>query len=197
MTTKREQRIFGSGLAVGYAMACMVAVILFLIMKPADAAEFLKGDLSAWVGAEHVTHDQDAIQIGVSLEWDKFTIEIGHGIKRTMWRTIGEPEWQIDEWQSGTNSAIRWHPFDTGFVRPHIIWRHASDVTRGKPFNDKTEPTADFLGLGVTLSQDGEPIEIDFEFGYAARECSIFDFKCSAGANTPEIRIAIRVGFWK
>jgi hypothetical protein len=101
----------------------------------------------------------------------------------------------MDEWQSGTNSALRWHPFDTGFIRPHIIWRHASDITRGRPFNDKTEPTSDFLGAGFTLSQDGEPIEIDFEFGYAARECSWF--QCSKGSSTPEVRVAIRVRFWE
>ncbi len=168
---------------------------LCIFGAPTHGAEFLKGDLSAWVGAEHVSHDQDAVMLGVSLEWKYFTVEIGHGIKRTKWRTLDEHDWQMDEWQSGTNSALRWHPFDTGFVRPHIIWRHASDITRGRPVNDDEEPTSDFLGIGITLSQDGEPIELDIEYGYAARECGLFN--CSVGAGTAEVRVAIRVGFGK
>lgn len=173
----------------------LLLAFLCIFGVPTHAAEFLKGDLSAWVGAEHVSHDQDAVILGASLEWKYFTIEIGHGIKQTKWRTIGESEWEIDEWQSGTNTAMRWHPFDTGFIRPHIIWRHASDIARGRPFNTKPEPNSDFLGIGITFSEDGEPIEFDFEFGYVARECSIFT--CYKGSSTPEVRIAIRVRFWK
>lgn len=192
MATKREIRFFHLGAAFGMFMSTL---ILLAVAQTADAEEFLKGDLSAWVGAEHVSHDQDAALIGVSLEWDNFTLEIGHGTKRTKWRTIDENDWQMDEWQSGTNTSLLWHPFKGGFVRPHLIWRHASDVTRGRPFNDKDEPTSDFLGLGFKLKQPGEPIEVDVEYGYAARECAIID--CSKGAGTAEIRIFIRVRFWE
>ena len=160
-----------------------------------DAGEFLGSDVSAWVGAEHVSHDQDAVQLGVSLEWTNFTLEIAHGVKRTKWRTIDEPEWQMNEWQSGTNTALKWHPFDTGFFRPHIVWRHASDILRGSPFNNKNEPTSDFFGAGVTIEEKDQPIAFDVEYGYAARECAMFD--CSSGSRTPELRLAIRVAFWK
>ena len=172
----------------------LIAAIL-LAPQTTNAEEFLKGDLSAWIGAESVSHDQEAVMLGVSLEWKYFTFEIGHGTKRTKWRVPSEPEWEMDDWQSGTNSALRWHPFDTGFIRPHIIWRHASDIARGRPFNDKKEPTSDFLGVGFTLSQVGEPIAIDFEYGFAARECDLFE--CHKSARTDEIRVAIRVRFWE
>jgi len=178
------------------ATILVMAIVAIIGTPRADAAELLGADLKAWVGAENVSDDQDLIMLGVTMEWDHITFELGHGTRRMEWRTIGEDSWTIGEWQSGTNVSLLWHPLNTNsFVRPHFVWRHASDITRGRPFNDKHEPASDFLGVGLRFEEDGLPIEFDIEVGSLARECDFF--KCFSGSRTTEIRAVLRVVFWE
>ena len=113
---------------------------LLAFSQQARAGELLGSDVSAWVGGEHVNDDQESVMLGVSMEWRQVTLELSHGTRRVHWRTIGEDSWQMNEWQAGSTVALKWHPTRPAFFRPHVIWRHASDITRGRPFNDKDEP---------------------------------------------------------
>ncbi len=184
-----------AGFAIGAIAMGFLLFGLLALSQEVRAAEFLGSDVSAWVGGEHVNDDQESVMLGVSFEWQQVTLELSHGTRRTHWRTIGEDSWRMDEWQGGTNTSLKWHPFDTGFFRPHVIWRHASDITRGSPFNDQEEPTSDFFGLGFTLSEEGERISLDFAYGRLMRECDLFD--CFSGSSTNEARVAIRVLIWE
>ena len=194
--THREKVAGVAGFTMGaIAMGFLIFSIL-AITQTANAEEFLGGDVSVWVGGEHVNEDQASVMLGASLEWRQFTLRFAHGVKSTEYRAIGEPEWEMDEWQSGTNSAILWHPTPPAFFRPHLIWRHASDITRGRPFNDKNEPTSDFFGAGFTLAEPDERIEFDFEYGLSARECALFN--CSHSHNKSwQARVALRIVLWK
>lgn len=191
----KEKTAALAGFVLGAMAMGFLLFSLLAMSQEASAAEFLGSDVSAWVGGEHVNDDQESVMLGVSFEWRQVTLELSHGTRRTHWRTIGEDSWQMNEWQSGTTSSLKWHPTRPAFFRPHLIWRHASDITRGRPFNDKEEPTSDFFGIGFTLEQRGEPIALDFAYGKAMRECDIL--KCFSGSSTNEARVAIRVRFWE
>jgi len=188
MTTKREQRIFGSGLAVGYAMGCAFVVILFLIMKPADAAEF-----GAYVGADQTGDALQTVQVGLTVEWKHVEFDLSHGVQKTQWRVSAEPEWKMDEWQSGTVAAIRIYPFTTETIRPLLVWTHVSDITRGRPFNDENEPTSDYFGAGVTV--EIKRFEFDLTYGSFGRESRAIG--CSHGSKTNELILSFRGYFWK
>ena len=172
-----------------------LAVTTFLAFFPIDAqgAEFLGADVGVYVGGEHITHEQDAVQLGLSLEWEHFDFSVSHGIKRTKWRTVDEDSWQMNEWQSGSITSLVWYPLNTTYIRPMLLWSHSSDIARGRPFNSKDEPSSDFLGLGVAFEEDR--LEIDFAVGYAARECDIFD--CYSGSGTIEAMVRIRGYIWR
>lgn len=174
-------------------MKRLIIIILLLAPFEAHAAEIFNADVGVWMGIEHITNDQDAVQLGVSLEWEHFDFNISAGTKRMKWRAVGEPEWEMDEWQSGSIVSLSWYPLNTTNTRPMLIWSHSSDITRGKPFNDTNEPTADFLGIGLTVQKSW--FEIDLAIGRSARECSII--KCHKGSATTEAMIRIKGYIWK
>ena len=151
-------------------------------------AEFLGSDVGVWVGAETITDGGDAVQLGITLEWKYVEVDISHGIRRTDWRTIGEPEWQMDEWQSGTIGTFRIYPTNLRPIRPLLTWSHSSDITRGAPFNEENEPTSDFFGVGVTI--ETKRFELDVAYGSLGRECRVI--QCSPGSRTNELRLSFR-----
>jgi hypothetical protein len=166
------------------------------LSQQAQAGELWGADTSIWIEGEHTNRDQASITLGASLEWRYITLRLGHGIKKTEYRAVGEDNWQMDEWQSGTNTSLLWHPTGPAFFRPHFIYRHASDITRGRPFNDKHEPTSDFFGVGFRLGEPGEHIELDFDYGLSSRECALWN--CAYSANKSwEARVAVRILLWR
>ena len=169
-----------------------ILFILLLLTSNAQSAEIFGVDVSVWAGGEHITHDQDAIQLGVSLEWDHIDVNLSAGMKRTKWRVVDEPSWEMDEWQSGSIVSISWYPFNTTSIRPMLLWSHSSDITRGRPFNNKKEPTSDFLGIGVTFQK--KKLEIDLAIGRSAKECDLL--KCHKGSLTTEVMIRFRGYIW-
>lgn len=174
-------------------MKKLALIVLLLASFEAHTAEIFNADVGVWAGVEHITNDQDAVQLGVSLEWDHFDLDMSTGIKRMKWRAIGEPQWDMDEWQSGSIVSLTWYPFNTKTVRPMLLYSHSSDVARGKPFNDNNEPTADFVGVGLTFQKSR--FEIDLAVGRSARECDLL--KCHKSASTTEAMIRIKGYIWK
>ena len=175
-----------------YIGAWILLISLFVYSCEAKA-DFLGSEVSAYVGGQVITDDTDAIQVGLSLKWKYVTADMSTGIKRVSWRVKSEPEWEMDTWQSGSIFALRGYPFmpESDF-RPLITWVHLSDVSRGQPFNNKEEPTSDYLGVGFTAVSG--PLEVDLTAGYSGRECAWFS--CSSNAKTPEVQFRIRVYFW-
>lgn len=163
-------------------------VLLLLIASNSLAAEFLGSNVGVWVGGETVSNGRDALQLGITLEWAHVEFDLSHGIQKVHYRVISEPEWKMDEWQSGTLGSLRIYPFNSRPFRPLFVWSHLSDITRGEPFNTKNEPTSDFFGAGITL--DAKRLELDVTYGTLGRECRIIE--CSPGSRTNELRIAFR-----
>ena len=165
-----------------------LAIAALLIASNANAVEF-----GGWVGGEAVTDGRDAVQLGITVEWKYIEFDISHGVQKVHYRVPAEPEWKMDEWQSGTIGTFRIYPFNTQTIRPLLVWSHASDITRGEPFNDKEEPTSDFFGAGVTV--EVKRFELDIAYGSLGRECRIIE--CYPGSRTNELRIGFRGYFWK
>jgi len=173
--------------------ACMITLALIAIIgSPAHGAEFLGSDVGVFLASEHITHGHDAWQLGITLRWDHVKFDASHGIKRTKWRTPSEPQWKMDEWQSGSSFALRYYPFNMETIRPMVIWNHSSDITRGKPFNDKNEPTSDFFGAGFTFEK--RQFELDLAYGRLGRECRVI--QCAPGSKTNEFMFTLR-GYFK
>lgn len=171
----------------------IIFTVMAFIGPNAQAGEFLGSDVGVYVGAEHITSEQDAVQLGLSFEWEHFDFYMSHGVKRTKWRTIGEDTWQMDEWQSGSIVGLTWYPFDTATIRPMLLWSHSSDITRGDPFNDQEEPSSDFMGIGLTYEKNR--FEVDFAIGHAGRECAVL--KCYSGSGTFEAMVRFRGYIWR
>lgn len=169
----------------------IVLLVGALFTVNVHAAELFGADIGVFVSGETTTHDQEAAQLGLTLEWDHVVLEASHGVKKVHWRVESEPSWEMGEWQSGSTVAARFYPFNTRTIRPLLIWRHSSDLLRGDPFNDRDEPTADFLGAGVTF--DFNRLEIDIAYGAAGRESS--GFTCGENAASNEFQLRIR-GFF-
>lgn len=165
-----------------------LAIAALLIASNANAVEF-----GGWVGGEAVTDGRDAVQLGITVEWKYIEFDISHGVQKVHYRVPAEPEWEMDKWQGGTIGVLRIYPFNTQTIRPLLVWSHASDITRGKPFNDKEEPTSDFFGAGVTV--EVKRFELDIAYGSLGRECRIIE--CYPGSRTNELRIGFRGYFWK
>lgn len=187
--TVKEKIMFHAGFAAG---AIAMGVVMFSIIAFAQNAE--AAELQGWVGAETVTDGRDAVQIGITLEWEHVEFDVSHGVQKVHYRVPAEPEWKMDEWQSGTIATIRVYPFNWNTIRPFALWSHSSDITRGKPFNDENEPTSDFFGIGVSAYL-GKRFEIEAAYGSLGRECQIIE--CYPGSRTNEMRIAFRAYFWK
>lgn len=173
--------------------ALVVLLILFVAIasNEARADDIFGADFKLFVGGESVIGDLDAVQAGFTFEWTYFAIDMSHGRKRVQWRVPDEPQWQMDDWQSGSTVTARIYPFQTGNLRPLVIWSHSSDVTRGDPFNDKEEPTSDFIGAGATYRWNS--VDVDVAYGMQARECAVFD--CPSQNKTNEVFVRLRWNF--
>lgn len=168
-------------------MRLLLATAL-LYTNAAGAVEY-----TAWGGGDTMTNSsQDTIQLGLSVEWEHVILELSHGRKKVGWRVEGEPSWQMNEWQGGSSIALRVYPFNNERYRPLVIWTHVSDIARGRPFNDKDEPTADFFGLGLTF--DYERFEVDVACGRFMRECALFN--CGSNSSTYEGLLRFRFNIW-
>jgi len=165
-----------------------VLLAALLASQSAHGVEF-----GGFVGGAQTGDSLQTVHIGLTVEWKHVEFDISHGVQKTQWRVPVEPEWQMDEWQSGTTGSFRIYPFNTETIRPLLIWSHVSDITRGKPFNDKEEPTSDFFGAGVTIEVNR--FELDLTYGSFGRECHFTT--CSPGSKTNEFKIAFRGYFWK
>lgn len=184
---------FRIGACAGWLAAVLICSLTVVFSEDAESAEFLGSDVQAWAGAETITDGSEAVQLGITLEWKYVEFDLSHGVRQVPWRVPAEPEWEMDEWQSGTTATIRAYPFNTQTFRPLLIWSHASDITRGSPFNDEEEPTSDFFGAGVTV--EVEWLDIDVAYGSFGRECQIIH--CAPGSRTEEFRVSFRGYFWK
>lgn len=169
-----------------------IAIVLSL-MAEADSAELFGADIGAYVGGQTITNDTKTVQVGLTLEWRHISVDVSHGIKKTDWRVENEPTWEMDDWQSGSAVNIRVYPFNTTTIRPLITWVHLSDATRGVPFNNKEEPSSDYVGVGITLVW--KRLELDISTGISGRECTFFS--CGSQAKTHETQIQIRAYFFK
>lgn len=170
-----------------------IAIAALILASNVSAADILGADVQGWIGGETVTNGRDAVQIGVTFEWKHVEVDVSHGVQKVHYRVPAEPEWEMDKWQGGTIGVLRIYPFNTQTIRPLLVWSHASDITRGKPFNDKEEPTSDFFGAGVTV--EVKRFELDIAYGSLGRECRILE--CYPGSRTNELRIGFRGYFWK
>jgi len=166
----------------------LILIAALILSTNTHAAEFLGSDVSVFVSVETITNDQDAVQLGFTLDWNHIVLDFSHGVKRMKWRAPSEPQWEMNEWQSGSAVRARIYPFNTETFRPLIVWNHSSDATRGQPFNDKEEPTSDYFGVGMTI--DTGRFEIDVTFGRVGRECNLF--KCGMNAASNEFGIRFR-----
>ena len=165
-----------------------VLLAALLATQSANAVEF-----SGFVGGEQTGNELQTVQVGLTVEWKHVELDVSHGVQKTQWRATAEPEWEMDEWQSGTTGSLRIYPFNTKTIRPLLVWTHVSDITRGRPFDDENEPTSDFLGAGVTV--EIKRFELDVTYGSFGRECRVT--KCRSGSRTNEFKIAFRGYFWK
>ena len=154
----------------------------------AASAELLGSDVSVWVGGETITDGGEAVQLGITLEWKYVEFDVSHGVKRVSWRVPSEPEWKMDEWQSGSLGTFRIYPTTMHPIRPLLTWSHSSDITRGRPFNDENEPTSDFFGAGITIEM--KRFELDVAYGRLGRDCKFIE--CSPGSRTSEFRLSFR-----
>ena len=170
----------------------VICAILVALAANADAAE-----IDAYVGGQSVINDADAVQIGVTVDWEYVAIDLSHGIKRVQWRVKSEPNWQMDEWQSGSEFGIRVRPFGRQRkITPVIMWSHLSDITRGRPFNDKEEPSSDFIGSGFTV--EWKRAELDIAYGWQLRECVLTKMSDCPDANiNGNFMLRFRGYFWK
>lgn len=174
-------------------MKCAWMLLFLTCSAGADGAEVWGGHIGTYLGGHYITDGQTSYFIGATWTWEHFEIDISHGTKSLEWRTIEEDQWSMNEWQSGSTIGLRYYPFSLNNFRPFIIWDHQSDITRGRPFNDKQEPTSDFFGVGVTAEY--KRLDVDLAYGRYARECALFD--CAIGSVTNELYIRARVYFWK
>lgn len=179
---------FKVGALVGWLTTAIMFSLIFAFINNADAAEF-----GGFVGTEQTGDALQTVQVGFTVEWKHVAFDLSHGVQKTQWRVPAEPEWKMDEWQSGTAAALRIYPFNTQTIRPLFIWRHVSDITRGRPFDDENEPTSDYFGSGVTVVM--KRFEFDVTYGSFGRECRVT--KCSKGSRTNEFKIEFRGYFWK
>lgn len=184
--TSRETWYLYFGTALGLFMALL---ILLAVSATADAADF-----GGYVGGSQTGDDLQTVQIGLTVEWKYVEFDLSHGIQKTQWRVPVEPDWEMDEWQSGTTGSFRIYPFRTETIRPLLLWTHVSDLARGRPFNeDKNEPTSDYFGAGVTIETNR--FEFDLTYGTFGRECKVIE--CASGSRTNEVKLSIRGYFWK
>jgi len=175
-------------------MARIVSLIALLFLSFNVSAEFFGADVGGYVSTQKITDDHEMIQVGLTLEWSHVAVDISHGTRRVAWQTVDEPQWKMDEWQSGSVFSIRGYPFNFIKIRPLITWVHMSDLVRGRPFNDENEPTSDYMGVGFTIVW--KRFELDVSTGITARECDLF-FACGSNAKTHESQIQLRGYFWK
>lgn len=175
-------------------MKSKIAIAALILAGNVNAAEIFGADVQGWIGGDAVTDGRDAVQIGITLEWEHVEVDVSHGVQKVHYRVPAEPEWEMNEWQSGTIATIRVYPFNPGTIRPFVLWNHASDITRGKPFNNQNDPTSDFFGIGVTTYVNTR-FEIEAAYGSLGRECIILE--CAPGSRTNELRVAFRMYFWK
>lgn len=166
----------------------MKRILLILLLTGTANADVLGADTRVYLGSQVITNDRETFQVGITFEWSHVEVDMSHGIQRTKWRVASEPEWEMDEWQSGSIFAIRGYPFSFQKYRPVITWVHTSDITRGEPFNDEEEPTSDYVGVGVTAVT--KRIEFDLTTGISGRECAFFT--CGGNAKTHETQIQMR-----
>ena len=166
-------------------------ILLLSLSTEAKAEDFLGADVGVYLGSQVITNETESFQVGLTLDWNVVAIDMSHGIKRTSWRVESEPEWEMDDWQSGSIFSIRVYPFNTETWRPLITWVHLSDITRGRPFNSKEEPTSDYLGVGV--SYEYKKIGLDFTGGLSGRECAVFS--CNSKSQSFEAQIQMRFYF--
>jgi len=169
-------------------LAILLLILFVFTVRDTNAAEF-----GGYVGGSQTGDDLQTVQIGLTIEWKYVEFDLSHGVQKTQWRVPAEPEWKMDEWQSGTTGSFRIYPFKTETIRPLLVWTHVSDIARGRPFDDENEPTSDFFGAGVTVEFDR--FEFDATYGTFGRECDIT--KCSPGSRTNEFQITFRGYFWK
>lgn len=167
-----------------------VLLAALLVSQAADGAE-----LGGYIGAAQSGDALQTVQVGLTIEWKYVEFDLSHGVQKTQWRVPVEPDWKMDEWQSGTEASFRIYPFSRfETIRPLIVWTHVSDISRGKPFNDEAdEPTSDYFGIGATV--EIKRFEFDLTYGSFGRECHFTT--CSDGSRTNEFKIAFRGYFWK
>lgn len=165
-----------------------VLLAALLATQSANAVEF-----GGFVGGAQSGDALQTVQLGLTVEWKHVEFDVSHGVQKTQWRVTAEPEWEMDEWQSGSTLAVRVYPFNTETIRPLLVWSHVSDITRGRPFDDENEPTSDYFGVGATI--EIKRFELDVTYGSFGRECRVTE--CSSGSRTNEFKIAFRGYFWK
>jgi hypothetical protein len=171
-----------------WAIMILTTIVAFLGTE-AEGAEF-----SGYVGAAQTGDALQTVQVGLTVEWKYVEFDLSHGVQKTQWRVPVEPDWEMDEWQSGTEASFRIYPFRTETIRPLFIWTHVSDIVRGKPFNDSAdEPTSDYFGIGATVEY--KRFELDVTYGTFGRECQIIE--CASGSRTNEFKVSFRGYFWK
>ena len=196
--------IMGHGMAFKEKVAAISGFILgalsmgFLLFSLLAISQNASGaEIGAYISAQTVLDDADAVQIGVTIEWERVEIDLSHGIKRVSWHVPIETSWEQDKWQSGSEFNIRAYPFDSWYDwRTMVMWSHLSDVTRGKPFNDKDEPSSDFVGFGVT--KEWRNFELDIAYGWQLRECVLTKMSDCPDANiSNNFMFKFRGYFWK
>lgn len=163
-----------------------------LLLSTSASADVFGSDFKVFAAGTSVVDDMEAVQLGFTFEWKHFALDLSHGVKQVHWRVPNEPQWEMDEWQSGSSVTGRIYPFDTQTLRPLLIWSHSSDITRGNPFNNKEEPTSDFVGAGVTYSWN--TLDLDVAYGLQARECPVFD--CPETNRSETFYVRFRVNFF-
>ena len=172
--------------------ASLLATLLLCSVAHADFLWGTKTDV--YLDTMKITGDYEGVQLGFSLNWNHLSIDFNDGIKRTSWDLPNETEWKKGEWQSGSNVTARIYPF--GFLqkyRPLITYVHMSDIARGYPFNKRHEPSAEYLGAGVTFVT--RHFEVDLTVGRDARQCSISG--CDPGYDSWETQLRVRTILWR
>lgn len=183
-----------AGITGFIAGAIAMGFLLFTLLAISQNA--MSAELGAYVGGQTVVGDADAVQVGLTIEWEYVEVDLSHGIKRVGWHVNSEPSWKQNEWQSGSEFSVRVYPLGEGAVRPIVTWSHLSDITRGEPFNDKEEPSSDFVGAGLTV--EWKRVEFDVAYGWQLRECRFTKMSDCPDANVNEnILLRIRGYFWK
>lgn len=113
------------------------------------------------------------LALGIRAKFQFIILELSDGIKKAQRSERG-----ADKPSNGTLLGIHIYPFHGPDSRSRFVISatHLSDIFRGKPFTDRSEPVDHFFGAGYSILRNH--YEIDLLYGKESHDCSL-DRNCN------------------